>query len=185
MDAIELIRYQVRQTWDWFDMTVADVTEEQANWQPPGVANSIAATYAHTMIAADEDFNKVMAGGKMLVFTTWKDRCGLSELPPEGEWDWLEWGKRMQMDLAAFKGYAAAVRETVEDWLGRMTPEVLARDVDMTPFGLGVWKGLEIYNLHVHHPRIHGGEIACLKGQQGAKGWATRQPTPARLPSLP
>src|SRR5207249_882901 len=62
MDAIELLRYQVRQTWDWLDMTMSDVTEEEANWQPPGIANSIAATYAHTMIAADEDFNKVLAG---------------------------------------------------------------------------------------------------------------------------
>jgi len=85
------------------------------------------------------------------------------------------------MDLAAFRQYAAAVRQTVESWLDRMTLDLLARDVDMTPFGLGAWKGLEIFNLHVHHPRIHGGEIACLKGMQGATGWATRQPTRAKL----
>lgn len=64
MDAIELIRYQVRLTWDWLDRTMSDVTEEQANWQPAGAANSIAATCAHTMIAADEDFNKVIAGAR-------------------------------------------------------------------------------------------------------------------------
>ena len=184
MDAMELLRYQVRQTWDWLDMTMSDVTEEAANWQPPGIANSIAATYAHTMIAADEDFNKVLAGGQMLLTTAWKDRCGLSELPPDGVWDWQAWAKRMHMDLAAFRQYAAAVRQTVESWLDRMTLDLLARDVDMTPFGLGAWKGLEIFNLHVHHPRIHGGEIACLKGMQGATGWATRQPTPAKLPEI-
>ncbi|PYS47652.1 MAG: hypothetical protein DMG13_27365, partial [Acidobacteria bacterium] len=98
MDAIELLRYQVRQTWDWLDMTMSDVTEEAANWQPPGIANSIAATYAHTMIAADEDFNKVLAGGQMLLTTAWKDRCGLSDLPPGGEWEWHAWAKRMHMD---------------------------------------------------------------------------------------
>ena len=184
MDAIELLRFQVRLTWDWLDVTVSDVTEEQANWQPLGVANSIAATYAHTMIAADEDFNKVMAGGQMLVYTTWSERCGLSELPPDEVWGWGEWGKRMHMDLAAFRGYAAAVRETVEEWLGRITPELLASDVDMTPFGLGVWKGLEFYNLHVHHPRIHGGEIACLKGLQGASAWPTPMPKRAKVPEL-
>lgn len=32
MDAIDLIRYQTARTWDWLEMTVSDVTEEQANW---------------------------------------------------------------------------------------------------------------------------------------------------------
>jgi hypothetical protein len=44
MDAIDLIRYQTRQSWAWLNMTVEGITDEMANWQPPGVANSIAAT---------------------------------------------------------------------------------------------------------------------------------------------
>lgn len=170
MDAIELLRYQQQVTWKWLDRTVADVTEEQANWQPAGVANSIASTYAHTMIAADEDFNKVMSRGEMLLYTTWKDRCGLSVLP-EGGWDWSEWGRTMHMDWDKFRGYADAIRTLVEDWFGRLTPELLESDVDMSQFGLGMWNGLQLFELHVHHPRIHGGEIACLKGLQGAAGW--------------
>jgi hypothetical protein len=66
----------------------------------------------------------------------------------------------------------------VESWLERLTPELLAREVDMTPFGLGIWTGLDIYNLHVHHPRIHGGEIACIKGLLGASGWPPRTTPP-------
>jgi hypothetical protein len=173
MDAIELLRFQIRQAREWFAMTMSDVSEEQANWQPPGTANSIAATYAHTMIAADEDFNQVMAGGEQLIWSSWKDRCGLSEMPPKGEWDWQAWGKRMKMDLAAFDKYAEAVWESIEEWLNKLSPEVLSRDIDMTQFQLGMWKGLDIYNLHAHHARIHGGEIAVLKGLQGAKGWDT------------
>ena len=179
MDAIEILCYQIRQTWDWLDLTVSDLTDVQANWQPPGIANSIGASYAHTIIAADEDFNKVLAGGKMFLYSTWVDRCGLSELPPEGQWDWQAWGKSLSMDLPAFREYAAAVRAVVEGWLDRLTPELLARDVDMTPFGLGIWTGLELFNLHVHHPRIHGGEIACLKGMQGALGWPARPAAPS------
>jgi len=179
MDAIELLRFQVRLTWDWLDVTLNDVTEEQANWQPGGIANSIGATYAHTIIAADEDFNKVLEGGEMFLYSTWRDRCGLSDLPPEGEWDWQAWAKGLRIDLPAFRQYAGAVRETLEGWLERLTPELLERDVDMTPFGLGIWSGLELFNLHVHHPRIHGGEIACLKGMQGAVGWPSRRSPPA------
>lgn len=67
MDAIGLIRYQTRQAWAWLNMTVEDRTDEMANRQPPGVANSIAATYAHTIITADEDFNMVYDGGRPLL----------------------------------------------------------------------------------------------------------------------
>ena len=78
------------------------------------------------------------------------------------------------MDLRAFRGYAGAIRETVEAWLERITPALLAQDVDMTQFGLGIWSGLEIFNLHVHHPRIHGGEIACNKGMMNTPAWPPR-----------
>jgi hypothetical protein len=38
--------------------------------------------------------------------------------------------------------------------------------------GLGMWTGRDIYRLHGwNHVRMHGGEIACLKGLQGAKGY--------------
>jgi hypothetical protein len=36
-----------------------------------------------------------------------------------------------------------------------------------------MWQGRDLYELHGHgHPHIHGGEIAALKGLQGAVGWA-------------
>jgi hypothetical protein len=42
----------------------------------------------------------------------------------------------------------------------------------MRRFGLGVWDGRDLLELHgIDHPRIHGGEIACLKGLQGRVGW--------------
>ena len=102
MDAIDLIRFQSRQAWAWLNMTVEDVTQEQANWQPPGLANSIAATYAHTIITADEDFNMVYDGGETLLARGWAERCGLSELPPpEFGWDWHGWATRVRVDWPA------------------------------------------------------------------------------------
>jgi hypothetical protein len=42
----------------------------------------------------------------------------------------------------------------------------------MSAHDLGEWNGLEIYLVHgINHPRLHGGEIACLKGMQGAPAW--------------
>ena len=41
-------------------------------------------------------------------------------------------------------------------------------------YALGMWTGLNIYILHGYdHPKLHGGEIACLKGLQGAHDWRT------------
>ena len=180
MDTIEVIRYQVRRSYDWLAVTVSDITDEVANWQPGGLANSIAATYAHTFISADEDFNQVYLGGEMVLKGEWARRAGLSEPPPFGEWGWGEWGRRMTMDWAAFQQYATAIRATMGGILVGLAEEDLRRDIDMTPFGIGIWKGLDLFLLHAHHPYIHGGEIACLKGMQGKQGW----PRPAGNPML-
>jgi hypothetical protein len=49
----------------------------------------------------------------------------------------------------------------------------LEMSVDMTRVGLGVWAGRGMVELHgIDHPRIHGGEIACLKGLQEGVGWS-------------
>ncbi len=54
----------------------------------------------------------------------------------------------------------------------QLTEEQLDMAVDMTRTGLGMWQGRDLYELHGHGPpHIHGGEIAVLKGLQGATGW--------------
>ncbi len=44
MGELDFFRGQVRSAWGWLERTVSDVTDEQANWWPPGKANSIGAT---------------------------------------------------------------------------------------------------------------------------------------------
>jgi hypothetical protein len=182
MDAVELIRFQTRQSWQWLNLTLEDVTEEQANWQPPGVANSIAATYAHTIISADEDLNKTWIGRDMFIVGEWKDRAGLSEPFNLTEtWSWHDWATRLRVDWQALRAYGAAVEACHEKVLDDLRPEDLERTLDMTEWGLGTWSGLDLMNLQNHHPRIHGGEIACLKGLQGANAWPVKvQPQPGK-----
>ena len=173
MDALDLLRYQVKESYAWLEMTVSDVSQEQANWQPPGVANSIGATYAHLMISADEDLNGLLHGGVPLIAGDWAGRSGLSELPPEYfGWHWHEWAIRVRVDWEALRWYARAVQRCVEGYLDSLSMAELERSVDMSAWGLGVWKGIEFYNVHgISHPRLHGGEIACLKGLQGSQAW--------------
>jgi hypothetical protein len=47
MGEIDFVRRETTLAWTWLETTVSDVTPEQANWLPPGTANSIGATYIH------------------------------------------------------------------------------------------------------------------------------------------
>jgi hypothetical protein len=47
VDTLALIRHETNAAYAWLDNMVSDVDHAQANWQPTGTANSIAATYAH------------------------------------------------------------------------------------------------------------------------------------------
>ncbi|MEX0800059.1 MAG: DinB family protein [Dehalococcoidia bacterium] len=173
MDAIGLLRWQVKHTYAWLEMTLRDISQEQANWRPPGVANPIGAAYAHLMITADVGFNTQLMGGMPIMAMEFKGEVGLSEMP-HAAGGWRDWSK-LQVDWERLREYGRAVNACVDGNLDRLTAADLERRVDMSAHGLGIWKGLDIYNLHgISHPRIHGGEIACLKGLQGAQGWEMR-----------
>jgi hypothetical protein len=170
-DAVDLLRSLVRQTYAWLEMTLEDVTGEQANWQPPGTAHSIGAVYAHTMIAVDVGMNVQLRGRSPLVAER-GGRIGLSEMPPAGR-DWGQWANSVRVDWKALRSYGRDVQACVERNLQTLSAVELERPVDMTQAGLGWWKALDLYNLHgINHIRIHGGEIACLKGLQGGRGWS-------------
>jgi len=171
VDAIELLRQQVRVTYDWLEMTLEDITEDVANWRPPGTANSIGAVYVHTVIGADFGMSSQLRGRSPIVATR-GGRIGVSPMPPAMR-DWGEWASTIRVDWEALREYGREVRACVEDNLESLTDAELDVPVDMTPAGLGMWKGLDLYNLHgINHIRIHGGEIACLKGLQGGRGWS-------------
>lgn len=44
MNTVELISYSLNNAFGVLDMVVADLTQEQADWTPPGIANPIGAT---------------------------------------------------------------------------------------------------------------------------------------------
>ncbi len=164
------VRDQVKETHAWLEMTVSDVSQEQANWKPPGTANPIGATYAHLMISADAGFNSQLHGGMPIMATDFAGQVGLSETP-HAAGGWRDWG-RLRVDWEVLHQYGREVRRCVEGYLDTLSVVELERRVDMSAYGLGVWKGLDIYILHgINHPREHGGEIACLKGLQGARGY--------------
>ena len=53
MDAIELLQYSLGSAFEVLGSVTADLTQEQADWQPPGIANPIGATYWHALSGTD------------------------------------------------------------------------------------------------------------------------------------
>ena len=116
MDTLELLRHETTSCWTWLDSLVRDVTHDAANWQPPGSANSIAATYAHAVIAADVDINRYFLKREPIICNEpWKQRVGLSDLFPDnfqsgGEINWLE-----------LRAYGSEVERFMDELVGSLT----------------------------------------------------------------
>ncbi len=165
MDVLEEFRLQARLSFDWLEAIVGDVTPEQAVWQPPGRANTIAANYAHIVRNIDEDMNQRLFRRPMLNEGLWRGRTGL--MPERSDWE-----QGTQIDWVALRAYGRAVSAFIVEALDAMTDDDLELVADLsTPDNL-VWHGIDIVRLTVSiHVREHGGEIACLKGLQGAKGY--------------
>jgi hypothetical protein len=166
-----VLRRQARKTWSWFEETVGDVTVEQANWWPPGTANSIGTTYLHVVINTDVEINRFIFRRPPLVESEWAGDVGQGVSYEPERFD--RWVRHVAVDWNRLRAYGAEVHAAFISSLDELTDEHLTMPVDMSRSGLGTWQGRDLLELHgSDHPRIHGGEIACLKGIQGGVGWA-------------
>lgn len=172
MDAIQLYRSLLRSAHEFLEGTLADVTPEQFTWDPPGRAFSIAANYAHVLTSEDMAVHRLLAGKAMLAETTWAGRLGADEMPPAGPGgDLKAWSRRVKPDLAAMRSYGQAVYAASDAWLASATPADLARPLDMTAFGFGPQTALFVFTAILANASMHTGEISCLKGLQGGRGY--------------
>jgi hypothetical protein len=166
MDALELLRRQTERAYDWLEITIGDITPEMAGWTPPGTANSIAHNYAHAVMWADVDINRYFLGREPLLAGEWEKRLGCDAADPD------EKQIARNASWADLRAYGQTVQQWISKLLRELPPAELDRKFQMVPEFLGVWTGLDILDLHgQHHIRMHGGEIACLKGLQGGKGY--------------
>ena len=171
MDAVALVRQQYKQAHDWFEATVKDVTPELSQWAPPGVANPLGATYVHVVGA--EDFLLSMArGAKPLAAGDFAGKTGVSEPPPPSGPGFDAWARRVKVDLAQLREYAQAVYKQTDGWLASLSADDLDKPLDMSRFGMGEQPMSSLVGgIVLQHINNHLGEISCLKGLQGAKGY--------------
>jgi hypothetical protein len=173
MDTIALLRGAFQGAHGVLEATMNDVTPEHAHWTPPGVANPLGATYAHTVLGEDALLHGMVMGSAPLAATTWAGKTGLSELPPRpGTGDYGAWTRSVQIDLPALREFAKAVYAETDECLASLGQEGLEKPLDLSRFGLGQQTvGVFVSGLLLSHVNNHCGEISCLKGIQGAKGY--------------
>lgn len=172
MTAIELYRTLIRRAHEFLEGTMADVTPEQLTWDPPGRAFSIAANYVHVLASEDLGVQRFLRGQEPLAATTWAGRTGVSESPPMGPGGDLKgWSRRAKVDLPAVRQYAGAVCAATDDYLASLTPDALTRPVELSAFGLGQQSFLFVLNALLANVSLHCGEVSCLKGLQGLRGY--------------
>jgi hypothetical protein len=169
MDAIGTHRVALKWAGELLEMVMADVTEEQAHWQPPGIANPLGAQYAHAVCAADTIIHEILQGQSPLFQSSWAGKTGISEPQMAAT---QEWARSVKVDLAALRPYARAVYAAIEAYVNGLAAEELQRELDLSAARLGVQSVDWILSaLVASHINNMAGEISCLKGLQGAKGY--------------
>ena len=157
------------------DGTMADVTQAQADYVPPGVANPLGATYAHVVWTEDMVVQGMFRQVSPLFASSWQGRTGLSEPMPSPGPEWVNyatWTRRVQIELGALRQYAQAVAAETDAWIAGLSDADLDRPVDLSAAGLGQHTlGTAIGLLIANHLGTETGEISALKGIQGARGY--------------
>ena len=169
MKATSYIREDFRWAHSLLEMVVQDVTPEQADWHPPGLANPIGATYAHAVCGEDVIVRQMLRSDEPLLESAWKGRTGISE--PQLSAD-FEWARRVQVDLPAARQYAQAVYAATDEYLAALADETLDQVLDLSAQGFEhkpvAWV---LSALVISHLNNMAGEISALKGVQGVKGY--------------
>ena len=172
MHSTELYGHLIKSAHEFLEGTIADLKPAEATWDPPGKAFSIAANYAHVVFSEDLGVQALLKGKDLLAASAWAGRFGASELPPLGPGGDLKgWSYRARVDLPAMRAYAQAVYAETDAYVATMTAEDFARPLDLSRFGFGQQTALFILTAILVNASMHTGEISCLKGLQGMKGY--------------
>jgi hypothetical protein len=166
---------QLKEAHGFLEATMADVTQEVANYMPAGRANSVGACYAHVICGEDLAVNGMLKGGAPFFVSSHAGKTGLSEpMPMPGPtWvDYFPWTRRVKVDLPKLKAFAKEVEASSEKYVAGLKPQDLDREIDLSGAGLGMRTVAWVLSRAViGHADNFTGEISAIKGVQGKKGY--------------
>ncbi len=171
MTAVELISGEINTAHEWLEGIMQDVTIEIAHWVPPGTAHPVGSRYAHMAVSEDIAVNGTLISGKPLYVEAWAECTGIPN-PQDAFVTTLEWAQSVKVDLADLKEYTRAVYASTSEFMASLSDSDLAREVDMSDHGLGMWTvGSFLLTFVLGHVRDIMGEISAIKGVQGGQGY--------------
>lgn len=166
MDILAYIRQQVAITRMLCDATTQNLNEEQFNWIPPTKINPIRAALIHLLTSEDYTVNALFQGQPAVWEAgNWSGKIGLTALPGQAGWDEV---RTKSLPLAPVLAYQQALRTAIDGYLTTLTGADLSRMVQS--FGQDSPLGT-VFCTTLGHSLCHAGEIAAVKGLQGAQGW--------------
>ena len=173
--ATQLLRQQIRLAHEALEATMAGVTPAMAHAVPPGIANPLGATYAHLVCSEDMLIQGMLKQSAPLAASAFAGATGLSEPMPAPGPDWSrypDWTRNLRIDLESLQRYAQAVYSATDAYLEGLSDADLEQPMDLSFVGLGQQTlGVMLSVLVLYHIGTETGEIACLKGLQGVKGY--------------
>lgn len=173
MNAIQLLREQLKSAHDTQEATMADVTEASAHFTDTNKALPVGAAYAHSIIGEDLVLTSMLMSGKTPLSAD-ASKTGLSvPMPPFDKFDQhAAWAKSVQIDLPKLKAFAQDVYAQTDVYLASLKEEDLDAEIDMTNMGMGKQStAFVITNFLLLHIANLTGEISAAKGVQGLKGY--------------
>ncbi len=169
MDAVSLLREQLKDAHQLLEDTLGEVTPEQLHYGPQGQALPVGAAYAHVIFSEDIMVQEVLKHGTPL-YESGTD-SGASEPMPNfarGDWDgYADWTRRVRFDLARLRAYGARVYAATDAYLASLGESDLDQQVPIFQGSLAhtISRGL------IGHVDNLTGEISAAKGLQGLKGY--------------
>ncbi len=169
MDAVSLLRQQLKDAHELLEATLGELTPNQLHYGPPGRALPIGAAYAHVIFSEDIMVQSALKGGKPL-FESGVE-TGASELMPNfltGDWGgYADWTKRARFDLGQLRAYAQQVYAASDAYLASLNEADLDREVPFLKSSLAHLVSRAI----IGHADNLTGEISAAKGLQGLQGY--------------
>ena len=169
MNGVETLRSGFRASHQWFDGTLADVTNEQANFVPPGKAHPISELATHTIQSEDAIIHGMLQGEPTIWEREgWGERLGLPNMTQHT----TEAARAFRCDVEALQEYKEQVYAATELYLDSLTDEDLDEEVDLSAFGMDSMRVGDVLPMFcLGNTFAHTGEISALKGIQGATGY--------------
>ncbi len=164
MTGLQFVKDQLYLSHGWYLGTVKGLTDEQANFLPPGTGHPIGAIIQHVLFVEDKTINARLQDGQTLwEREDWGTRAAVENLEGADEATY----RAFRMAAAALDEYRKQVWAASDEYLAKLSETDLLREIAHGGRPTTVAGTLGVL---LNHNAIHVGEISATKGFQGLRG---------------